>query len=375
MPPLGYDSTVLLTGFPGFEARLLLDRILASEPNALVYVLVSQADAALARTIVCDLPGEHRGRLVLLEGDPAGIDLGLSGQEYLEVRSRVERAYLFAAVTSQGANNAEASYVNMQAAIEAVQLAREASRLKCLVLRSSASVSGTRRGLVREDDPIEDEGFHNPIEESLAHAERIARRAIDKGLPIAIVRPSTVIGDSKTGEIDRMEGPYTLILLILNSPAELALPLPGRGDTVLNVVPVDYVVAAAHQIGRDPRSPGRTFHLVDPVPLPTRRVFELVAQAAGRRSPRGHIPSYVARAVLGAPGLQKFVRSPRAFVEDLATPVRYDARNTEELLERTGIVCPPFESYVDRIVAWARERARQRRSQPPRRTEDDDPLS
>lgn len=130
-----------------------------------MYVLVSQADAALARTIVCDLPGEHRGRLVLLEGDPAGIDLGLSGQEYLEVRSRVERAYLFAAVTSQGANNAEASYVNMQAAIEAVQLAREASRLKCLVLRSSASVSGTRRGLVREDDPIEDEGFHNPIEE------------------------------------------------------------------------------------------------------------------------------------------------------------------------------------------------------------------
>jgi hypothetical protein len=185
-----------------------------------------------------------------------------------------------------------------------------------------------------------------------------------------------VVGHSQTGEIDRYEGPYTLALLILNSPTELALPLPTRGDTALNMVPVDYVVAAAHQIGCDARSPGHTFHLVDPTPLPAKRAFELLAQAGGRRSPKGHIPSYLARAVLRTPGLQRVVKSPRAFVEYLTTPVRYDARSTEELLAGTGINCPPFESYVDRLMAYLREQTRQRRSiPPPRALEDDDPLS
>jgi thioester reductase-like protein len=371
----GRQTPILLTGYPGFEARLLAERVLDQEPAALLYCLVAKADAADAASKIDSLAAAQRRRMVLLEGDPAGLDLGLSGKEYLELRARVQRIYHFAPVVSQTAPKDLAAHVNVQSAREIVQLAREAPALRCAVIRSAASVSGSRTGLVTEAELMEGQEFRNDVEGSLAHAERIARRAIAAGAPLAIVRPSLVVGHSVTGEVDRYEGPYTLVLLILNSPSELALPMPARGDAALNLVPVDYVVVAAHRIGLDERSAGGTYHLVDPTPLPARRVFELIAQAAGRRSPRGHIPSYLARAVLRAPGMDRLLKSPRAFVETLTTAVRYDARNTEEILAGTAISCPPFESYVDRLVAWVREHARQRRSIPPPAAEDDDPLS
>jgi hypothetical protein len=116
-------------------------------------------------------------------------------------------------------------------------------------------------------------------------------------------------------------------------------------------------------IGRDPRARGRTFHLVDPQPLPARRVFELVARAGGRRGPRGSIPANIAKALLRAPGLDRIAKSPRAFLETLTTSVSYDARNTEELLAELGVPgCPPLESYVEKLVEYVQERVRQRRA-------------
>jgi hypothetical protein len=140
----------------------------------------------------------------------------------------------------------------------------------------------------------------------------------------------------------------------------------------LPLVPVDYVARAAHAIGRDARAPGRTFHLVDPSPLPARRVFELVAQAGGRRSPRGFIPANVTRALLRAPGLERFARSPRGLLHTLGTNVSFDARNTTELLRGTDIRCPPLESYIGRLVQYVELRLREKRAKT--ETEAHDPL-
>ena len=61
-------------------------------------------------------------------------------------------------------------------------------------------------------------------------------------LPIAIVRPTQIVGDSRTGEVDRFDGPYLLILLILSAPQDFPVLLPARGDTPMNLVPIDFVV-------------------------------------------------------------------------------------------------------------------------------------
>jgi hypothetical protein len=105
-------------------------------------------------------------------------------------------------------------------------------------------------------------------------------------------------------------------------------------------------------------------------------VFELVAEAGGRRGPRGFIPANLTKALLKTPGLERYAKSPRSFVDQLVTEVRYDASETEDILAGTGITCPPFEAYVDKLVAFVRERVRERREQRHRtEAEVDDPLS
>src|SRR5262249_7156362 len=144
-------------------------------------------------------------------------------------------------------------------------------------------------------------------------AEKLLERA-SASLPISIYRPSSVVGDSKTGEIDRFEGPYYLGILLVTSPLITPLPLPGSGIAPLNVVPVDYLVSAVWTLSRDPRAKGRTFHLVDPNPMSARRVYELIAQKAHRKIPKFTFSARAADAVLRLPFLEKIARPQRAAI-------------------------------------------------------------
>ena len=77
--------------------------------------------------------------------------------------------------------------------------------------------------------------------------------------------------------------------------------------------------------------------------------------------PRGFIPANLTKALLRTPGLERFAKSPRAFVDTLVTPVSYSSAATMELLAGTDIRCPPFESYVDRIIDFVQTRLKERR--------------
>lgn len=356
----GYEETALITGFPSFRARKMLEHLLAVEPRSLVYAVVRSSFAKEAEAIRGTLSRPERDRVVLIEGDAASMDLGLSGAEYRQLASELDRIHHLAQFTYRGVTAPKAEHVNIGAMREIIELGKCCGHIKSIVVHSSAMVSGNREGLVREDELSSGQQFHAPVEETLARAERLARQAMSN-LPIVVVRPTQIIGDSRSGEIDRFDGPYLLILLIVSSPQELPVPLPTRGEALLHLVPIDYVVRAAHHIGRSPAAIGRTFHLADPRPLTVRRVFELVAASGGKRLPGGFIPTRVTKALLSAPGLGLFAKSPRAYLDTLATAVRYDTHNTDELLAGTDIRCPPFESYVDPIVSFVRRRVQERR--------------
>jgi thioester reductase-like protein len=358
----GYDEVTLVTGFPNFRARKMVEYIASVESRTLLYLVVRQqmekeANAALAR-----LPQALRERIVLIEGDAAAMDLGLSGAEYRTLGAEVDRVHHLAQVTFEGVRREITEATNIGAMREVIELGRCCKNMRSIVVHSTALVSGNREGLVLEDDLAAGQTFRSHVEETLARAERLARGALP-GLPLIVIRPTWVVGDSATGEIERFDGPYLLVLLLVTSPQDLPVPLPARGDALLHLVPIDYVVRAAHFIGRHPKAIGRTFHLADPRPLTVRRVFELVAASGGKRLPGGFIPTRVTKALLSAPGLGLLAKSPRAFVEMLATPVRYDTRNSDEILRESSIRCPPFESYVDTLVAHVRDRVQERRIQ------------
>jgi thioester reductase-like protein len=368
------DDVVLITGFPSLLARAVCAEIVQTDRTARVMCLARSKLAEEARTALEELPVSQRDRVELVEGDAAAIDLGLSGAEFKALARKVTRIHHCAQVTYLGVDRGTAERVNIGGAREALELAGSCDRLECLVFHSTAEVSGSRRGVVLESELQAGQSFRNVVEETKARAEKLMRQAMGE-LPISVVRPSTVVGDSRTGEVDRFDGPYLLVLLVVASPPDFALPLPGAGDESLNLVPIDWVARASVAIGRDPRSRGRTFHLVDSAPLTARRVFELVARAGGRRGPRGSIPASLAKTLLRAPGLDRIAKSPRAFLETLTTPVTYDAHNADEILGPLGVgPCPPLETYVDKLVEYVQERVRQRKAPKKVDIEVEDPL-
>jgi len=369
----GHDEVYLVTGFPSFRAREMVECLVEAEPRALLYLIVRLKFAREAEASLARLDKKQRERIVVLEGDAAAMDMGLSGKEYRELASRVDRVHHVAQVTYPAVSSEMAESVNIGAMREVVELGRSCQHLKCIVVHSSAMVSGNRTGLVLEDELNAGQSFRTPVEETLARAERFARTSM-RDLPIAVVRPTQIVGDSRTGEVDRFDGPYLLILLIVSSPQDFPVLLPTRGDAPMHLVPIDYVVRAAHIIGKHPEAPGRTFHIADSRPLTVRRVFELVARSGGKRLPSGFIPSNVTRALLKTPGLNVVSRSPRAFLDLIATAVRYDTRSTEEILRGSGLSCPPFESYVDELVAFVKRRVQERRVRAAEDLEVEDPL-
>jgi len=196
---------------------------------------------------------------------------------------------------------------------------------------------------------------------------------MSRRVPSTIYRPGVIVGDSRTGEIDRFDGPYHLMVLIVDSPVDVHLPLPGKGNAPLHLVPVDHVIDAAHLLSRMEQTVSKTFHLVDPCPLSASSIYQLVAERAHRKPPRGVIPAGLARTLLRLPGLSKIGASgTRSFLEGFERDVYYNCRNTLEALRGTDVWCPAFETYVDNLVRYVKDVRAARR----RRLDDDvtDPL-
>ncbi len=349
---------VLVTGYPSLQARKLLEHILTSEPDTHVTVLCPSTllQAAAEHT---ERLGETSARIEIFEGDPSALDLGLSGSEVRALSRKVTRIHHMAHASHVGLDRPAAERLNVGSAIETLEIARACPELVCLVHHSTAHVSGDRAGVVFEDELDEGQGFHSVEQETRMRAELVMRRAM-RDLPIAVIRPTMMVGDSDTGEAERLDGAYLLVMLLLGLPGDLAVPLPTGSNNPLDIVPVDYVVKAARYLGRQRDAPGRTFHLASSENLTAQEVFDTIARAGGRRTKRSILPSRIATMLSRTPAMGRFLQEPRALVQQLATKARYDTRHAKRFLDGSGLTCPPLEDYVATLVATVQDRVRDR---------------
>jgi thioester reductase-like protein len=349
-------AVLFLTGFPGFLASTLLPRLLADRPEARAVCLVQLRWASVAARAAERLAIDHphtAGRLDLVEGDIVEPGLGLAAGTW---QAGVHEVFHVAAAYDLTLPRAVAMSVNVEGTRHVLDACDRFPALARLHYVSTCFVSGRHPGVFHESDLDVGQTFNNFYEESKALAEREVRGRMAGGLPATIYRPSVIVGDSRTGQTTKFDGPYCILGLLLRQPRVAVLPVPGRPDrTLFNVVPADFVAQALAWLSRMPRAAGGTYALADPAPSSIDHVIALMAAATRRRVVRLPVPFGPARAALERAGwLRRLLGVTPQALDYFAHPTTYDTANADRDLAPGRIVVPRFGTYVERLAAFMR---------------------
>lgn len=348
------DEVVLITGFPGYRARSLVQLLAEREPSAVLWLIVppgelESAARALAATPIPD------ARLRLIPGEPCAIDFGLSRQTYAELCARVDRWFALYQTTEPRASRELAYRVNLGSAREIGELSRVAENLANVTFLSSAIVFGDRPGAMREEELAIGQTFSTPAAESLAIAEQLLARKLAEA-PISIVRTPQVLGARVKGHGVRATGLHRLLALIAAAPTE-SLALPPGSARLVQALPADFVAEALYAVSAL-GTRGRTYHFADPDPPTLAQVLELSAGHFGKRLEPG--AGALGRLLLTSPGFWLSPQSARALSEWAEGP-ELITRGGERLLERANLRAPRLLDYLDTVLGDTELLERERR--------------
>ncbi|MGE2692183.1 SDR family oxidoreductase [Mycolicibacterium pulveris] len=344
----------VVTGGTGFIGRRVVSQILARSDEAQVSVLVRRSSLSRFERLAATW-GERAKPLV---GDLTAPALGLTEQAVDELGA-VDHIVHCGAVYDITAPDAAQRAANVEGTRAVIALA---GRLDATLHHvSSIAVAGRHRGEFTERDFDRGQQLPTPYHQTKFEAELLVRSA--PGLRYRVYRPGVVVGDSRTGEMDKVDGPYYffgLLAKLARLPSLTPIVLPNTGRT--NIVPVDFVVdalvALMHADGRD----GQTFHLTAAKAIGLRGIYRGVAEEAGLPPLRGALPSATATPFLRATGRAKVLRNmavtqlgiPAEILDVVDLMPTFTTHHTAEALHGTGIAAPEFASYAPRLWRyWA----------------------
>lgn len=357
---------VFVTGGTGFIGTRLVRELLHTRDDIQqIYLLVRESSMSKARERFADILNDPQQaeRLVLIEGNLREADLGLSDADKNALKGNIEHFFHLGAIYDLKANREAQLAVNVQGTRFAVQVAQQLN-VGVFHLMSSIAAAGLYPGVFREDMFDEAVGLSHPYFSTKHESERIVREELDR--PFRIYRPSFVVGDSKTGEMDKIDGPYYLFKSLKSIRQALPswTPLMGIEGGRFNLVPVDFVVKAVAYLAFVPDQNGQTFHLTDNTHWKFGELLNMFARAAHAPEFEMRInarmfqllPPVLRQGVMATPGVSDIVDElldsigiPKEFLTFINWPTRYDNRKAEALLDAAGIKVPPLPGYVNQL--------------------------
>ena len=284
--------SAFLTGGTGFIGKRLVRRLLERNEEP-VYVLVYPPQ--LTPEFVAGLKefwGAGAERVTLIEGDISKPDFGISTSDAGKLEGKIDHFFHLAAIYDLRAPPEQVMNANVAGVANALTFAKsiKAGRFHHV---SSIAAAGLYDGVFREDMFEEARGLDHPYYGSKHKGEGLVRAETE--IPWRIYRPAICVGNSRTGEIDKIDGPYYFFKLIqkIRDFVPSWLPMVGIEGGRINVVPVDFLVAAMDHLAHLDGLDGRTFHLTDPNPMRVGDMLNVLARAA-------HAPSVTVRSQCGA---------------------------------------------------------------------------
>jgi len=343
-----------LTGFPGFLGSALVERLLGRSDDRIVCLIqpAYRGEAERRRRQLTDAAGVPVDRIRLVEGDITDPDLALD--DYDRLQRAAETVYHLAAVYDLGVERALAERVNVDGTEHVLAFA-EGAGVDRFHYVSTCYVSGRFEGTFTHEDLDVGQSFNNHYEATKFAAEVAVQERMDEGLPATIYRPAIAVGDSQSGATQKYDGPYYLLAL-LNRQGPIAVAPAPLEPTTLNVVPRDFVVDAIAELSGRADTAGEVYQLCNPHPPTVADIVRAFGRATGQVVVPVRGTAGLSSALLGRlPGLaDRFDLEPAAMAY-LTHPTTYTDANTRRALSETAVRCPLFESYADRLVAFARD--------------------
>jgi NAD(P)-dependent dehydrogenase (short-subunit alcohol dehydrogenase family) len=358
-----YETAVnyFVTGATGFIGRNLVQRLLQREGT--VYALVRAGSRGRLEQLRTAW-GADGARVVPISGDLSQPGLGVSEEDLVTLRGEVDHFFHLAAVYDMAAGAEAQEVANVEGTRHAVELAG-AIEAGCFHQVSSIAAAGLYEGEWREDmfDEAERLDTH-PYFRTKHESERVVREECAR--PWRVYRPGIVVGDSRTGEIDKIDGPYYFFKLLQRARRVLPAWLPAVGveGGEINIVPVDFVAAAIDHIAHEPGLDRQAFHLTDPNPRTAGEVIDLFAKAADAPQATLHLDSgltdpatsLVRTGLRWLPPAKRAAKIalnqlgiPPAILTYVNYPTHFDSTKAQAALAGSGIEVPPLESYADRV--------------------------
>jgi thioester reductase-like protein/short-subunit dehydrogenase involved in D-alanine esterification of teichoic acids len=363
-----------VTGATGFIGRRLVERLLDKRQGK-VFVLVRESSLERLEDLIDDwgatVGASAAKRVEPVIGDLRRPLLGVEQERVTELRGKIVHFFHLAAIYDMTAPSELNTAVNVGGTAHAVELARalEAEHLHHV---SSIAVAGEFKGLFEEDMFDEGQKLPSPYHRTKFESERIVRE--QPYVPWRVYRPAIVVGDSQTGEMDKIDGPYYFFKAIQRTRQLLPewTPLVGLDLGNTNVVPVDWVVDALEHIAHEPDLDGKAFHLTDPR---RQRVDELINElAAAAHAPRfavsidkrltDALPKWPLVLALELPPWRQLRKLalrrlgiPEEVLAHMELVPRFDTRETAAALAGTALEQPPpLHDYASKLWDyWERE--------------------
>jgi len=350
-----------VTGATGFIGKRLVARLLQRKGAVVHFLIRRESEGKVAQ--LREFWGVGPTRAVPVFGDLTEKKLGVSADDIRALKGQIDHLYHLAAVYDLEADEESQVKVNIDGTRNMVEFARAISAGHVHHV-SSIAAAGLYEGVFREDMFEEAENIDHPYFMTKHESEKIVRKECKQ--PWTVYRPAAVVGDSRTGEMDKIDGPYYFFKLIQRIRQILPpwMPSVGLEGGRINIVPVDFVVAALDHISHGQRGGGECFHLVDPVGYRVGDVLDILSRAA--HAPKmnlfvnaallGFIPKSVKKGLMALAPVRRVYRAVMqdlGLPEDMMTfvnyPTRFDCRQTLAALKGSGIECPNLRDYAWRL--------------------------